>query len=71
MYALFLTSTIPLERILTEGKAKNGRNSGIRCGLENLHPESTMLLLTFSKFDETLSKESVEMIPARGNGSRA
>ena len=71
MYSLFLTSTIPPESILTDGKAKKGKNNGIRCGLENLHPESTMLLLTLSKFDATFSNESVEMIPARDRGKSA
>ncbi len=71
MYLRFFTSTIPPERILTEGNAKKGKNKGIRCGLENLHPESTIELLIFSKFDETLSKESVEIIPANCNGNEA
>ena len=71
MYSLFFTSIIPLERILTEGNAKKGRNNGIRCGLENLHPESTIMLLIFSKFEETFPNGSVEIIPASGNGNSA
>ena len=71
MYSLFFTSIIPFERILTEGSAKKGRNSGIKCGLENLHPESTITLLIFSKFEETFPNGSVEIIPASGSGNSA
>ena len=71
MYDLFLTSIIPLESILTDGRAKNGKKSGIKCGFENLHPESTIVLLNCSKFDETFSKGSVEMIPAICKGNDA
>ncbi len=55
MYDLFLTSIIPFESILIAGSAKNGKNNGIKCGLENLHPESIIVLLIFSNFDETFS----------------
>ena len=67
----FFTSTIPPERILTDGRAKKGKNNGIKCGLENLEPESTILWLIFSKLDETFSKESVETIPPNCKGSEA
>ena len=54
-----------------DGRARNGKKSGIRCGLENLQPESTIELLTCSKLDKTFSNESVEIIPASCNGSDA
>ncbi len=71
MYDRFLTSTIPRESIRIDGRAKNGKNRGIKCGLENLHPESTIVLLICSKFDDTFSKGSVETIPASCNGNNA
>ena len=67
MYDLFLTSTIPPESIRIDGRARKGKKRGIRCGLENLQPESTIELVICSKLDETFSKESVEMIPANCN----
>ena len=71
MYALFFTSTIPFERMRTDGSAKKGRNNGIKCGLENLHPESTIELLIFPKFEDTFSNGSNEIIPPSWRGSRA
>ena len=62
---------MPPARIRTDGKARNGKNNGIKCGLENLHPESTIELLICSKFDETLENGSVEMIPASCKGNNA
>ena len=66
-----MTSIIPPARILTEGSARKGKNRGIKWGLLNLHPKSTIELLSCSKLDETGSKESVETIPPNCKGNEA
>ena len=66
-----MTSIIPPARIRIEGSARKGKNRGIKWGLLNLHPKSTIELLIFSKLDETVSKESVETMPPNCKGNEA
>ena len=46
------------------GNAKNGKNTGIKCGFLNLQPESIMEELISKNCFETDSIESNEIIPA-------
>ena len=46
------------------GKAKNGKNTGIKCGFLNLQPESIMDELISKNCFETDSIEFNEIIPA-------
>ena len=50
------------------GSAKNGKNTGIKCGFLNLQPESTMDALISKNCHETESIESNEMIPPSLSG---
>ena len=45
------------------GNAKNGKNTGIKCGFLNLQPESTMDALISKNCLETDSIEFNEIIP--------
>ena len=62
---------IPFDRILTDGKARNGKNKGMRCGRKNLEPESTIESLIFLKLEDTFSNGSVDKIPANCKGRQA
>ena len=50
------------------GSAKNGRNTGIKCGFLNLQPESVIDELISKNCFETDSTEFVEIIPASWSG---
>ncbi len=53
------------------GNAKNGKNTGIKCGFLNLQPESIIDELISKNCFETDSIEFNEIIPASWNGMDA
>ena len=57
-------STIPVQTIRMSGSARNGKNTGIRCGFLNLQPKSFMVEFIFKNSLDTVSIGLDEMIPA-------